>query len=301
MALFSLVQRSFRAGRFAAQPFEFVFDMAQTVLRRDVVFAIQRLALDFEMRDAPLDVVDLDRHAADLNLQRGAGFVDQVDGLIGQEAVGDVAMREHGGGHDGGILDAHAVVDLELLFEAAQNGDGVVDRRLAHQHGLETARQSGVFLDVLAVFGERGGADAAQFAARQRRLQHVGGVDGAFRSARADQRVQLVDEADDFAVRFGDFLEYGFQAVFEFAAELGARDHRAEVDRDQLLVAQLIGNVAFDNALREAFDDGGLAHAGLADQHRIVLGAAAQHLHDAANFFVAADHRVELAAARPAR
>ncbi len=45
--------------------------------------------------------------------QRGAGFVDQIDGLVGQEAVGDVAVREHGGGDDGGILDAHAVVDLE--------------------------------------------------------------------------------------------------------------------------------------------------------------------------------------------
>jgi hypothetical protein len=35
---------------------------------------------------------------------------------------------------------------------------------------------------------------------------------------------------------------------------------------------------------------------GLADQHRIVLGAPAQHLDDAANLLVAADDRVELAA-----
>ena len=46
-------------------------------------------------------IVDFDGHGADLQAQGGAGFVDQVDGLIGQEAVGDVAVREHGGGDDG--------------------------------------------------------------------------------------------------------------------------------------------------------------------------------------------------------
>jgi hypothetical protein len=37
---------------------------------------------------------------------------------------------------------------------------------------------------------------------------------------------------------------------------------------------------------------------GLADQHRVVLGAALEHLHHAADLLVAADHRVELAFAR---
>ena len=59
-----------------------------------------------------------------------------------------------------------------------------------------------------------------------------------------------------------------------------------------------LGHVARDDALREALDDRGLADAGLADQHRVVLGAAREHLHHAADLLVAADHRVELAAAR---
>jgi hypothetical protein len=42
---------------------------------------------------------------------RGA-FVDQVDGLVRQKAVGDVAVREGGRGHDGRILDPDAVMDL---------------------------------------------------------------------------------------------------------------------------------------------------------------------------------------------
>ena len=285
-------------GGLAAQPLEFALHDAQTVARGRVAFLGEGLALDLQVRDAPVEIVDLDGHGADLQAQSGAGLVDQVDGLVGQEAVGDVAVGEHGGGDDGGILDAHAVVDFELLLEAAQDGDGVVDRGLAHQHGLEAAGEGGVFFDVLLVFLEGGGADAAQLAARQRRLEQVGGVDGAFGRAGAHQGVQLVDEADDFAVGIDDLFDHGLEAVFELAAELGAGDHGAEIDGRDALVLELVGNVAAHDALGQAFDDGGLADAGFADEHGIVLGAAAEHLHDAADLFVAADDGVELALAR---
>ena len=264
-------------------------------MRGVILFFAERLAFDLQVRGAAIQIVDFDRHGADLQTQRGAGLVDQVDGLIGQEAVGNVAMREHGGGEDGRILDAHSVVNLEFLLEPAQDGDGVVHGRLADEDGTETARQGGILFDVLLVFVERGGADAAQLPARQRRLEQVGRVDRAFRRARPDQGVQLVDEADDLAVGIDDFLDHRFEAVFEFAAELGAGDHAAEVDGHQFLVLELIGHVAADDALGETFHNGGLADAGFADQHRVVLGAAAQHLHDAANLVVAADHRIEFA------
>ncbi len=73
-------------------------------------------------------------------------------------------------------------------------------------------------------------------------------------------------------------------------------DHGLEIDGDQAFVAELIRHVAFDDALGEAFDDGGFADAGFADEHRIVLGAAAENLHDASDFIVAADDGIELAA-----
>ncbi len=50
--------------------------------------------------------------------------------------------------------------------------------------------------------------------------------------------------------------------------------------------------------MRKARPDGGLADAGLADQHRVVLRAPGEHLDGAADFLVAADHRIELAVAR---
>ena len=96
----------------------------------------------------------------------------------------------------------------------------------------------------------------------------------------------------------GDLGQHRLQPLLELAAELGAGDQRAEVERQQALVLQAVGHVAIDDAQRQAFDDRGLADAGLADQHRIVLGAARQHLDGAADFLVAADHRIELALAR---
>ena len=49
-----------------------------------------------------------------------------------------------------------------------------------------------------------------------------------------------------------------------------------------------------DDVLGQALDDRGLADARLADQHRVVLGTAAEDLHDPLDLLLAPDHRVEL-------
>ena len=122
-------------------------------------------------------------------------------------------------------------------------------------------------------------------------------VDGAFRGARADDRVQLVDEEDQVALRVANLVQHGLQPLLELAAVLGAGDHRAEVEGHDALVLEAFGDVALDDAAGEALDDRGLADAGLADQHRVVLGAAGEHLDDPADLLVAPNDRVELAGA----
>ncbi len=190
------------------------------------------------------------------------------------------------------------MVGLVAPLEAAQDRDGVLDRGLADVDLLEAPLQCGVLLDALAVLVEGGRADHAQLAPGQHGLEHVAGVHRALGGARADHGVQLVDEGDDLAVALLDLVEHGLEPLLELAAELRARDHRAEVERDQALVAQALGDVAGHDALGEAVDHGGLADARLADQHGVVLGPAAQHLDDAADLVVAADDRVELAGPR---
>jgi hypothetical protein len=110
--------------------------------------------------------------------------------------------------------------------------------------------------------------------------------------------VELVDEEDHLARGGGDLLQHGLEPLLELAAELGAGDQRTKVERHQALVLQALRHVAIDDAQRQAFDDGGLADAGLADQHGIVLGAPRQDLDGAADLLVAPDDGVELAVAR---
>ena len=171
-------------------------------------------------------------------------------------------------------------------------------RRLADEHRLEAPLERRVLLDIFAIFVERRRADAVQLAARQRRLQQIAGVHRAFGLAGADERVHLVDEQDDVARGLPHLVEHALQPLLELAAIFRAGDHRAHVEREQALVLDAVGHVAVGDAQREAFGDRGLADARLADQHRIVLGPAGQHLDGAADFLVAADDRVELAFAR---
>ena len=99
------------------------------------------------------------------------------------------------------------------------------------------------------------------------------------------------------ALVLGDLLEHALQPLLELAAVLGAGQQQRHVEHQHALVLQRVGHLALDDALRQALDDGRLADARLADEHRVVLGAPLQHLDGAADLVVAADHRVELALA----
>ena len=266
-----------------------------------VLLLLERGLLDLELHHAAGDLVELLGHRVDLGADHRARLVDQVDRLVGQEAVGDVAVRKRRRGDERGVLDPDAVVDLEALAQPAQDRDRVLDRRLVDQHRLEAALERGVLLDVPAVLVERGRADAVQLAAREHRLEHVAGVHRALGRAGADDGVQLVDEQQDPALAGLDLLQHRLQPLLELAAVLGARDQRAHVEGEDRLVLQPLGHVAADDPLRQALDDRGLADPRVADQHGVVLRLARQDLDHPADLGVAADHRIELAAARLAR
>jgi hypothetical protein len=156
----------------------------------------QRRSLDFELHDAAFDLVELRRHRVDLHAQLRRGLVDQVDRLVRQEPIRDVAVREDRRRHQRRVLEGHAVVYFVPLSQAPQDADGVFHARLAHYDRLEPAFERGVLLDVLAVLVERRGADRVQLTPGQHRLEHVRRVDGAFGGPGTDNGVQLVDEED---------------------------------------------------------------------------------------------------------
>jgi len=109
--------------------------------------------------------------------------------------------------------------------------------------------------------------------------------------------VHLIDEQDDLAVAFHNLADHGLEPVLELAAIFGPGDHRAQIQGDHPLVLQDGRHVTVDHAQRQSLDNGGLAHSGLTDEHGVVFRAAGQNLHDSADFFIAADDRIDLALA----
>ena len=225
-------------GKLAVELGDIGFQIRQALLRFLVLLLLQRLALDLELDQAPLQTIELLGLGIDLHADARGRLVHQVDRLVRQLPIGDVAMRQRRRGDDRRIGDLHAVMHGVAFLQAAQDRDRVLDARLADEHLLETALQRGVLLDVLAVFVERGRADAMQLAARERGLEHVAGIHRALGLAGADHGVQLVDEQDDVAFLLGQIVEHGLEALLEFAAELRAGDQRAHVQRQHAAAAQ---------------------------------------------------------------
>ena len=132
-----------------------------------------RSQFDLELDHTALGLVELDGRRIDLHPKPGRGLVDEVDRLVRQEAIGDVALGKHRGGGKRGVTDADAVMRFVALLEATQNRDRVGHRRLADQHGLKAPLERGILLDVLAVLIERRRTDGPQLTARKHGLEQV--------------------------------------------------------------------------------------------------------------------------------
>ncbi len=269
------------------------FDLAQPFDRAGVGLFFDRLPFDLQLPNLPEKLVELGRHRVDLHPKARGRLVDEVNRLVGEKTVGNVAMRERGGGDQRGVLNPHPVVDFVFFLEAAQNRDRLIDRRLLHHHRLKPSLERGVFFDIFPVFVERGRPDGSQFATGKRRLEHVRRIHRPLRRTGPDQRMKLVDKEDHLPTRVAHLLDHRLEPIFKLAAKLRSRDQRPHVERADPLVFQALRYVTRHNPLRQPFGDGGLADARLSDQHRVVFRPTGKNLDDPANLLVAANHRIE--------
>ena len=226
----------------------------------------------------------------------GTRLVHEVDGLIGQKAVLDVARREARRRLECGRGVAHLVVLLVLGRELCQDRHRVLDARLIHINRLETALESRILGKVLAELLGRGGTDDLEGTTGEHRLEHGARVDGALGRAGADEGVHLVDEQDD-VVGLGGLGDHVLEALLELTAVLGAGDEPGQVERPDVLVHEILGHVARRDLLCQPLDNRGLTHTRIAQDKRVVFGSAGQDLHHTGNLLFAADDRVELAGA----
>ena len=93
MASFSFCHSALRLSRSLLGGGDVAAQRLQALLGGLVGLLHERLLLDLHLGELAVGRVNLLRHGVDLDAQAAGGLVHEVDGLVGQEAVGDVAVR----------------------------------------------------------------------------------------------------------------------------------------------------------------------------------------------------------------
>ncbi len=209
-------------------------------------------------------------------------------------AIRDIAVGETCRGDKGFIADAHLVMRFIPIAQPTQHLDRVIDRRLLDIDRREAPLQCTILLNILAVLIQGGGADTLQLAARQGRLDHVGGVESALCVACSHDRVELIDEQDILTFGALKLLKDGLQAFLELAPEAGTCDERSQIQKKEPFVFENLGDIIVGDVLSEPLNDRRLADTGLTNEHRVVLGPADKDLNNPLDLLRATDHGIQL-------
>ena len=194
-----------------------------------VILTFDGFPLDLKLADPAFYLLKLFGERVDLQFQLRGRLVDQVDGLVEQEPVCDVPLRQFYRRDDSLITDPDLVVCFIPFFEASQDGNGIHGVGLVDHHRLEPSFQCLVLFKIFLVFLQGSGPDCPQLAAGQSRFQDVGSIHGPFASAGANKGVDLVDEEDHLAVGRDHLADDALEAFLELSLILGPRNQGAHI------------------------------------------------------------------------
>ena len=169
-------------------------------------------------------------------------LVDQVDRLVWEEPLADVAIGKVSRRLEGFVSDLDLVVCLVTVTKATQNLNGLLCRGLVNFDLLEAALKCAVALEVLAVLVKRGRADGLQLATGECWLQNRSRVNCTLCRTGTDKVVDLVNEQDDVSA-LGDLLHHLLQALLKLTAVLGTCDECRQVERVDLLATQQLWDI----------------------------------------------------------
>ncbi len=194
-----------------------------------VVLTLNGLALNLQLLEVTCNLIQLLRHRVAFHAQLSGSLVHQVDGLIGQEAVGYVALRQFHGSDTCIIGDTHLVMVLVTLLQATQNADGIYLIWLVHHDGLEAALKRFILFKVLLILVQRGGTNGSELSSCQCRLQNVGCVHGALATSGSHKGVNLIYKEDYLAVGLRYFLDDRLESLLKLALVFGSGHQCAHV------------------------------------------------------------------------
>src|SRR5690349_18124009 len=115
--------------------------------------------------NALLHVSDLigQRSLAQLNAR--AHLIDEIDGFVGQEAIGNIAVRMGNRELDSLFRVRDRMEFLVTVLDAVDDLYSIAFVRRWNFHGLEAAFERAVFLDRFAIFARSRRADTLNFSA----------------------------------------------------------------------------------------------------------------------------------------
>ena len=104
--------------------------------------------------------------------------------------------------------------------------------------------------------------------------------------------MDFVNEQDHAALAAGDIAYHVFEPLLEFAFVFGTGHQGGHVQGIDFFAFEAFGDIGPNNALGNAFRNGGFSDPGFANQQGIVLGSAGQNLNNPTNFIVPTDDGV---------
>src|SRR5699024_5530554 len=124
--------------------------------------------------------------------------------------------------------------------------------------------------------------------------EEVARVHAALSAAGAYNVMELIDKEEDPALALLDFIENGLQPLLKLPPVFSPGDEGAHIQSENGLVLQALRHIAVKNPLGQSLHHGGFAHAGLTDEHRVILGLTAKDLDGMTDLRVTTNDRVQL-------
>ena len=189
---------------------------------------------------------------------------------------------------------------LILRRHAAENLIALLLGGLLDIHRLESSLQRRIPFNMLPVLVESRRPDDLELPPGKGRFQDICGVQRALRTARADDRVDLIDKEQGSSVVFR--LRYdSLDPLLELSAVLGPRHHGRDIEGQKALPRDGIRHPPGDDPLRDSLRHRCLSDAGLTDQAGIILRPPGQDLDDPHDLRLSPDDGIETVLSRKRR
>ena len=222
-----------------------------------------------------------------------AGLIQQVDGLIRQETIGDIALRQH---HTlmGNLRRNGDTVELSIgLGQTLHNLACLGDGGFCNSDRLEAALQGGILFNIFPIFRKCRSADNLYFSPGKGGFQDICRVHAALCIAGTHQIMNLINHQNDIAALL-DLTDQALHAALKLTTELGTSHQSRQIQQKNLLVPELIGNISGGDSLGKTLRNGSFANARLADQTGVVFLAAVENLDDALGLHIPTNDSIQL-------